>query len=61
MSIESPTDGVVGVNDRRERAEDGHVDRAGAGWRVVIFAQLGEEISLQGMERAWCGSQRGSG
>ena len=46
MSIESSVDGLLGVNDVAERAEDGHVDRAGAGWRVVVFAELGEEISV---------------
>ena len=40
MSVESSIDGVLGVNDVTERAEDGHIDRAGAGRWVVVFAQL---------------------
>ena len=39
-------DGVLRVDDITERAEDGHVDRVGAGRRVVIFTQFGEEISV---------------
>ena len=50
MSVESSADGMLSVNDVTERTDDGHVDRVGAGWRVVVFAQLGEEISVQGME-----------
>ena len=50
MSVELSADGVLGVNDVTERADDGHVDRAGAGRRAVVFTQLGEEISVQGME-----------
>ena len=46
MSVESSVDGVLGVDDVTERAEDGHVDRVGAGRWVVVFAQLGEEISV---------------
>ena len=55
MSVESSVDGVLGVDDITERADDGHVDWAGARRRVVVFTQLGEEISVQGMElgSAW--------
>ena len=52
MSVELSTDGVFGVNDVRKKAEDGHVDRVGTGQRVVVFMQLGEEISMWGMELA---------
>ena len=37
VSVESSMDSVLGVDDIRERAEDGHVDRVGAGRRVVVF------------------------
>ena len=50
MSVKSSTDGVLGVDDVIVRAEDGHIDRAGVGWWVVVFAELGEEISVLGME-----------
>ena len=61
MSVESSKDGVLIVNDVRERAEDGHVDWVGAGQRVIIFTQLGKEISVWGMELGCVESQRGSG
>ena len=57
VSIESSADGMLSVDDVRERAEDPHVDRVGMRRRVVVLAQLGEEISVWGMEF----SQRGSG
>ena len=44
MSVES--DGGLGVNDVTWGADDGHVDQVGAGRRVVVFVQLGEEISV---------------
>ena len=47
VSVESSADGVLGVDDVTERAENGHVDRVGARrWVVVVFAKLGEEISV---------------
>ena len=52
VSVKSSMDGVLGVDDVIEGAEDGHIDRVGAGRRVVVFAWLGEEISVWGMELA---------
>ena len=52
MSVKSSIDGVLGVDDVIGGAEDGHIDRVGAGRRVVVFAWLGEEISVWGMELA---------
>ena len=46
VSIESSLDGALNADDIGERADDGHIDQAGAGQRVVVFAQLGEEISV---------------
>ena len=46
VSVKSSMDGVLGVDDVIEGAEDGHIDRVGAGRRVVVLAELGEEISV---------------